>query len=125
MGKFVSNPVSELDAAIPLVVGPGLFDNEIVELGPVNGPCMVVEVTYDTDASPGVGTGVGIDVLDGGTNGSGTDVIDSSDDNFTGTDSNPLSTPYALSDGDYLRVRFDDFAAATYMTTVTIWIKKT
>jgi len=114
---------AEVAISISLVVGPGLFDNETIELGPVRDACTLVHVTYDTDASPGLGTGVGIDILDGSTDGSGADVIDSCSDNLSGLDSNALSTPYALSAGDYLRVKFDDFAASTYMTTVTIWLK--
>lgn len=98
----------------------GIFDNETIELGPLGEAGEIVAVFYDTDASPGLGTGVGIDVIDGGTDGNGTDVIDHCADNLSGSDYNTLTTPYAMSADDYLRVKFDDFAASTYRSTVVI-----
>jgi hypothetical protein len=63
---------------------------------------------------------VGIDVVDGGTDGSGTDVIDSSEDNLNGLDHNTLSTPYALSAGDHLNVTVDDIDSTYVYVKITL-----
>ena len=82
------------------------FDSETIKLTELWSAGTVVKVAYFTNAA--LGTNLGIDILDGGTDGSGTDVIDSCSDNLNGSDVNNLTTPYALSAGDYINVKFDD-----------------
>lgn len=98
---------AEVTSTTCMVLGPGLYDDETIQLGPVRDACTVVHVSYDTDADPGVGTSVGIKVQDGSTDGSGSDEIDASADNFAGLDSNELTTPYALSAGDHINVVYE------------------
>lgn len=74
----------------------------------------VVRVVYFTDQA--LGTSLGLDVIDGGTDGNGTDVIDSCDDDLNGLDSNDLTTPYALSANDYIGIILDDVTASTLIT---------
>uniref|UniRef100_A0A6M3IEY7 Uncharacterized protein n=1 Tax=viral metagenome TaxID=1070528 RepID=A0A6M3IEY7_9ZZZZ len=80
----------------------------------------VVRVTYWTNQA--IGTSEGIDILDGGTDGAGTDVIDSCSNNLSGLDCNTLSTPYALSAGDYICIKTDGLVSSS-VVTVTIVIK--
>src|SRR3972149_5926059 len=82
------------------------FDNETVKLTKLWSAGTIVRVVYFTNAA--LGTSLGIDIVDGATDGSGTDVIDSCADNLNGSDVNSLTTPYALSAGDYINVTFDD-----------------
>lgn len=92
------------------------FDNQTVKLYRCWNACTVVRVAYFTSAS--LGTGAGIDIIDGGTAGSGTDNIDSCSDALSGSDVNSLTTPYALSAGDYINVTFDDVDASVDFTIV-------
>jgi len=92
----------------------GAFDNTTIKLARVWSDCTVIRITYFT--SQALGTSLGLDVLDGGAAGSGTDVIDSCSDDLSGLDSNDLSTPYALSAGDYICVKADNIAASTIVT---------
>jgi hypothetical protein len=82
------------------------FDNQTVKVTQLWNAGTVSRVVYFTSAA--IGTDLGIDVLDGGTDGNGTDVIDSCANNLSGVDSNTLVTPYAMSANDYLCVKFDD-----------------
>jgi len=82
------------------------FDNETVILTRLWSAGTVVRVVYFTNAA--LGTSLGIDIVDGATDGNGTDVIDSCADNLSGSDVNSLTTPYAVSAGDYINVTFDD-----------------
>lgn len=96
-------------------------DNETMGLGRVWSAGTVVRVVYWTASA--LGAGAGIDVLDGGTDGSGAAVIDSSSDNLNGWDANDLTTPHALSAGDYLRVKFDNFTTTPNDIVVDVQIK--
>jgi len=90
------------------------FDNQTVKVAQLWSAGTVIRVTYFTSAI--IGTGLGIDILDGGAAGAGTDVIDSCSDNLSGLDTNTLTTPHALSAGDYICVKFDDVSAAVDFT---------
>jgi len=99
-------------------------DDQTVKLGPVANDCEVINISYFTAAA--LGSGAGIDLIDGGTDGDGTDVIDASDDNLEGLDNNELGTPYALSAGDHLNITLDDFTSATLVIVkVTLEVTKT
>lgn len=91
----------------------GQFDNETISLGKVLNDCTVVAVSYWADQT--LGSGAGIDIIDGGTDNNGSTVIDSCSANLAANtlDYNALSTPYALSAGDYLKVVCDNFTYAT------------
>ena len=90
---------------IIIAVNSGKFDNQTIKVSRVWSACTVVRVVYFTDGV--LDTDKGIDILDGGSDGSGTTVIDSCDDNLNGLDSNDL-TPYALDANDYILIKFDD-----------------
>jgi len=96
-------------------------DNETIGIGRVWSDGTVVGVTYWTSAA--IGSSAGIDVLDGGTDGTGTDVIDACSNNLSGFDINTLTTPHALSAGDVLLLKFDDFTTAPDDLVVDILIK--
>lgn len=96
------------------IIISGAFDNQTVKSGPVPNDCTVTNVTYFTDAA--LGGSVGIDLVDGGTDGTGTDVINSCSDNLSGIDDNALGTPHTLSAGDHINVKCDDFTAETHCT---------
>lgn len=99
--------------------GEGL-DNQTIKLARMWSAGTVVRITYFTDQA--LGTNLGIDVLDGGTDGAGTTVIDSCSDNLNGLDSNDLTTPLALSAGDYICVKVDDITNSTFIS-VDIQVK--
>ena len=80
--------------------------------------CTVVRVCYFT--SQAIGTVEGIDVLDGGTDGNGTGVIDACSNNLNGLDFNDLTTPYALSAGDYLHVKTDALVASSFISVIVL-----
>ncbi len=86
------------------------FDTQTIKLARMWSAGTVVRVTYFSSTI--LGTSMGIDILDGGAAGSGTDVIDSCSDNLNGLDTNDLTTPYALSANDYICVKFDNVDAS-------------
>jgi len=92
------------------------LDNQTVKLYKCWSACTVVRVAYFTNQA--CGTNLGIDVVDGGTAGAGTTVIDSCSDNLNGSDVNDLTTPYALSAGDYINVTVDDVTASTFISVM-------
>ncbi len=96
-------------------------DNETLGISKVWNDCTVVRVVYWTSGV--LGGSNGIDILDGGAAGSGSDIIDSSSDNLDGFDANDLPTPYALSAGDFIRIKFDDFDTAPDYISVDIQLK--
>lgn len=96
------------------------FNDQTVTVSKLWSAGTVVRVVYFTSAA--LGASMGIDILDGGTDGSGTDVIDSCSDNLNGLDANDLTTPYSLSAGDYVNVKFDA-ADASVDFVVDIQIK--
>jgi len=110
---------TEIYTIEPITIA-GTFDNETFVVYRCWSACTVVGVLYDT--SQLIGTTSGIDIVDGGSAGAGTDVIDSCSDNLNGIDYNALTTPYALSAGDYVNVTFDDLTASTRIA-VTILLK--
>ena len=103
---------------------PVCFSGESVDNQTITGvykcwsAATVVRVCYFTDGT--LGTGLGIDVVDGGTNGSGSDVIDSCSDNLDGSDINDLTTPYALSAGDYINIVFDDVTNGRFISVIIL-----
>lgn len=101
------------------LVFAGSVDNQTVKLGPVPVDCEITTISYFTAAA--LGSGVGIDVVDGGTDGTGSAVVDSSDDNLDGQDVNE-SVGHALTAGDHINITFDDFDAAT-LCVVTVTLK--
>ena len=103
---------SEIYAIEHIVVSGEGLDNQTIKATTVRSAGTIVHVDYFTDAA--IGTNLGIDVIDGATDGSGTDVIDSCADNLNGFDPNPLTTPYALSAGDVINVKFDDITGSVY-----------
>ena len=94
------------------------WDGETVIVHQCWSACTVVRVAYDTNAA--IGTTKGIDILDGGTDGSGTSVIDKCSDNLNGSDVNTLSTPYALSANDYINIKFDDLETADISVVISL-----
>ncbi|KKL26405.1 hypothetical protein LCGC14_2395650, partial [marine sediment metagenome] len=70
---------------------------------------------HQTGSDAAIGTSLGIDVVDGATDGNGSDVIDSCSDNLNGSDVNALTTPYALSAGDYINLVVDDITNSIYI----------
>jgi hypothetical protein len=99
----------------------GSFDNQTVDVVKLYKGGTVVAVTYFTAAALDAGTG--IDVINGGQNGIGTNVICSSSDALNGKESEDTfdSTYKVLAAGDWLRVKFDDYTVATFcVVTITI-----
>jgi len=107
-------------ADVPLVVS-GTFDACTVKIQ-VPDACVVQAVTYWTAAA--LGSGMGIDVVNGGAAGAGTDVICSCSDNLNGVEAeNTISGAYSsLAEGHYLNVVFDNYATPT-LCVVTIWLR--
>ncbi len=97
-------------------------DNQTHILSRLWSPGTVIRCTYYVDTL--LPTGAGIDVIDGGTDGSGTDVIDSCEDTLGADtpDSNDITTPYALSAGDYIGIIVDNIDANT-LVSVDIQVK--
>ncbi len=102
--------------AIENVSVSGILDNQTVKIYRCWSACTVVRVVYFTSQS--IGTSLGVDIVDGGTDGGGTDVIDSCSDSLNGIDVNTLTTPYALSAGDYINVTVDDVTASTFISVI-------
>jgi len=93
-------------------------DSQTIGLCQVRDACTVVQVDYWTSSV--LGSSVGIDLVDGGAAGSGSDVIDACSDNLDGWDVNALTTPYALSAGDRLKIVYDNFTTTPNDTVVTV-----
>lgn len=96
----------------------GALDNQTIDMGAIANDCEVVEVSYFTNAA--AGSGVGIDLVDGGADGSGSEVIDSSEDNLNGIDVNTLTTPHIMLSGEHLKITVDDIGATFVMVKVTL-----
>lgn len=111
----------EVTYTVPIVVA-GSFDNQTVKVCDLPEPATVVAVSYFTAAA--LGSGLGIDVVDGGADGTGTDVICSCSDNLNGfeVEDTISATHGVLAAGDVLNVKVDDLTTATYCV-VTIWLK--
>jgi hypothetical protein len=91
----------------------GVLDNQTVDMGEIESDCDIIHVSYFT--SQAAGTGLGIDLVDGGADGSGSAVIDSSEDNLDGIDDNELTTPYAMLAGEHIKIAVDDVTASTFI----------
>lgn len=103
--------------AIENVCISGTLDNQTIKgLYRCWSACTVIRVAYFT--SQAIDTSSGIDLVDGSTDGNGTDVIDSCADNLNGSDVNTLTTPYALSAGDYINLTVDDITNSTFISVV-------
>jgi|GEM_PF-737070 len=111
----------EVTYTVPLTVA-GSFDNQTVKVADLMEPAEVVGVTYFTAGA--LGEGLGIDVVDGGADGTGTDVICSCSDNLNGLEVEDTisATHGVLAAGDVINVTIDDLASAVYCV-VTIWLK--
>lgn len=99
----------------------GALDNATYDTGKLANDCEVVAVDYFTVGA--AGSGAGIDVVDGGADGSGSAVIDASADNLDGIDCNTLSTPYAMVSGEHLKVKVDDVSSTFVFVKVTLKVK--
>lgn len=98
----------------------GEFDNQTVNLVKLVEAGTVVGVTYFSAAA--LGASAGIDVVDGGAAGTGTDVICSCTDNLNGKEAEDTfdATHKVLAAGDWINLTFDDFTAATFCSVVII-----
>jgi len=108
-----ANLNSEVYAIEHIVISGEGLDNQTIIATKVRSAGTIVQVDYFTDAA--IGTSLGIDVVDGATDGNGSDVIDSCSDNLNGSDVNALTTPYALSAGDYINLVVDDITNSIYI----------
>ncbi len=110
---------SEIYQELAVCLADGIYDNETIT-GAYRAwsACTLIRVIYHTDQA--IGTSLGIDVVDGATDGNGSDVIDSCSDNLNGSDINDVTTPYALSAGDYLNVVVDDITASSTIRVTAI-----
>lgn len=90
-----------------------LGDAETLDIAVLDRPTKVKHGSFATDGA--LGAGNGIDVLDGGGDGTGTDVIFASSDNLNGEeeDESPDGSYNEMADDDVLRITFDDYASAT------------
>jgi predicted RecA/RadA family phage recombinase len=93
--------------------GPSQMDTITIMAGDLESDCDVVHVSYWT--SQALGTGLGIDLVDGGADGSGSAVIDSCSDNLSGLDDNELATPYAMLAGEVLKLTVDNVTDSTWI----------
>ena len=98
--------------------GEGLDTQTIKGLYKCWSACTVIRVSYFTDQA--LGSSVGVDVVDGATDGNGSGVIDSCSDNLNGSDINDLTTPYDLSAGDYINVVIDNITASTFISVIIL-----
>ncbi len=110
---------SEVYQELAVCLADGIYDNETIT-GAYRAwsACTLIRVIYHTDQA--IGTSLGIDVVDGATDGNGSDVIDSCSDNLNGSDINDITTPYALSAGDYINVVVDDITASSTIRVTAI-----
>jgi hypothetical protein len=92
----------------------GNFDNLTMKIGQVPRTGIVKRVTYCTSAA--AGSAVGIDIIDGAANGSGTDVICACADNLNGVEVDNPTSANVLDADDYLVVKFDDLTG-----TAALW----
>jgi hypothetical protein len=99
----------------------GALDNATYDTGKLANDCEVVAVDYFTVGA--AGSGAGIDIVDGGADGSGSAVIDASADNLDGVDCNTLSTPYAMASGEHLKVKVDDVSSTFVFVKITLKVK--
>ena len=90
-------------------------------IGWFNMPAAGILLQADYWSSAALGAGVGIDVIDGGADGSGSTVMDSSSDNLNGYESSTTITSAAIDASDWIKITFDDFTGATDCT-VTLHI---
>ena len=97
----------------------GSMDNQTVKAAKLKKAGELIRATYFTAGA--LGSGLGIDVVDGGTDGSGTDVVDSCSDNLNGLDANDISSSNTFSAGDHINVTFDDFASAIYCSVTLVF----
>lgn len=109
-----------------IYISPSIFisdaDNETVAMaGPMPYAGEVDSVMYWTGGA--IGASVGIDLIDGGDDGSGSDVIDSSDDNLNGYDLN-TGVAYGFDSGTVLKVTVDDITAQDIVVCamVKLWL---
>lgn len=110
----------EVVVRFPLVV-EGVFDNQTITVGAVPDACTIVGIDYFTGAA--LDEAAGIDVIDGGADGNGTDVIASCTDGLNGYEAETTinATHKVLAAGDILKVKVDDLTTATYCRVV-IWL---
>lgn len=109
---------SEIYAIEPVCYSGQLDNDTIVGLYKCWSACTVIRVCYWT--SQALGSGLGIDVVDGETDGTGSSVIDSCSDNLNGSDVNDLTTPHALSAGDYINLVVDNVTNSTHISVIIL-----
>ena len=73
---------------------------------------LLTRVVFCTDAA--LGANLGVDLIDGGVAGAGTDVIQASSDNLNGSEAFTLE--YLMDLGDRIDLTFDNYAAAIGIT---------
>jgi len=100
--------------------GPYAADNVTYKIAKMINAGIVKSVTFNTSAA--LGSSLGIDIIDGGTAGAGTDVIVACTDNLNGVETKAPATAYVLVSGNYLNVKFDD-NAGTIISNVTVIVR--
>lgn len=102
------------------ILGGGAFDNANVPIAKMIRAAKVVGATYYTSAA--LGSGVGIDIIDGGSNGAGTDVICASADNLAGLEADAPTSSNFIDAAHYLNVKADNFDS-TQLAIVNVTVR--
>ena len=86
-------------------------DNETRKIFIASRPCKVIAATIEPEAA--LGASLGVDIVNGGSGGTGTDVMGSGADNQSATEDVTITANNEMADGGYLNVTFDNYATPT------------